>query len=534
MSTDNFLELLAQSIIEFLHLAMETVLGWMDAMPATWPVFAKALLILVVFVLALKVLVAIVAGAGVLPKLLIKRWRLHFWSAYGKSKWATRRALIKAGLTKTGGLFLGQWVKWVVFRQDLSHHGEGHFITIAAPGGGKSSAVIIPILLEAGPGNSFVVSDPSGEITAQTSEDQEKQREVVYLNPFYEDFKKDTGLDYKDTGFNPFDFIENTHDIRNQADILAQYLMVTDRRSMKEYFEDEGKELLSLFIAWMVRYEPKKNRTLSFLHVLLRGNSIPVLQEIIQKNDPLLLYDAKKFFEISQVKPHWMGVLAKAQLATKRYIPTTPLDIHTSKPNGFNPAILKEKDVTVYVLLPSKHLKSNSSWMNLVMGLIGESIGRAGKARPVTMLLDEAPALGFLPDLASQMMQHRKAGLRVWIFTQTVEAMSDEAMYGEKGFKNIFGLCETKQIFNIRQYDTAKTISEICGKTSKSRHSLDKQEDQSTSLAEVPLIRPEDILRLKKSEQILLYENTAPIKARLVPYFTRSRWKKRTNPNPYR
>ncbi len=533
MNTDNFFETLAQSIIAFLGSTMETVLEWMDAMPATWPVFAKVLLILVFFIIALKILVGSLELLSTIPKFLIKLEWLHWRSAYGKSQWATRWALWRKGLTKKGGLFLGQWRLWFFFRRDLYHTGEGHAITISAPGGGKSSSVIIPVLLEAEEGSSYIVSDPSGEITAQTAEDQEKKRKGIYLNPFFEDFKRDTGLDYKDTGFNPFDFIENNHDLRNQADTLARYLCVTDRRAADSYFQDEGKELLSLFIAWIVRYEPEKNRKLSYLHVLLRGEAIPLLEKIIEKNDPLLVHDAKKFFEIAQVKPHWMGVIAKAQLATKRYIPTSPLDIHTSKPNGFDPRILKQEDVVVYVLLPSHHLKANASWMNLVMGLIGESIGKAGTARPVYMLLDELPALGYLPDLCSHMEQYRKAGLRAWLFTQTVEAMSGEDMYGATGFKNILGLCTIKQIFNIRQYETAKTVSDICGKTTKSGHSLNARDNESTSLVEVPLILPELILRLKKLEQIIIYDNLAPIKARLVPYFTRSHWAKRTNPNPY-
>ncbi len=534
MTTDNFLERFAESGIAFLRAGLQTVLGWMEKLPTDWPVFVKALFILVFFIVVLKMFVAIVGWVGEQPQHFLNRWWLHLRSAYGKSKWATRHVLARAGLTKRSGLFLGQCTFWFVFRRDLYHQGEGHAITISSPGGGKSSAVIIPVLLEAEEGTSYIVSDPSGEITAQTAQDQERKRKVVYLNPFFEDFKRATGLDYVDSGFNPFDFFENTHDLRNQADILAQYLCPTDRGARDTFFQDEGRELLSLFIAWMVRYEPKKNRNLTFLYVLLRSHEIDILHEIIQKNDPLMVHDARKFLNMSKVKPQWEGVIAKSRLGTKRYIPTSPLAIHTSKPNGFDPRILKQEDVTVYVLLPSHHLKSSAPWMNLVMGLIGESIGRAGESRPVRMLLDELPALGYLPDLCSHMEQYRKAGLRAWLFTQTVEAMSGEDMYGATGFKNILGLCTIKQIFNIRQYETAKTVSEICGKTTKSGHSLNARENESTSLVEVPLILPELILRLKKLEQIIIYDNLAPIRARLVPYFTRSRWAKRINPNPYR
>jgi len=148
----------------------------------------------------------------------------------------------------------------------------------------------------------------------------------------------------------------------------------------------------------------------------------------------------------------------------------------------------------------------------------------------VTMLLDELPALGFLPDLRSQMRQHRKAGLRTWLLSQSMEALSDEEMYGEKGLQDMFAQCDTKQFFNIRQHRTAKAISEYCGSISLFNRNLDKNSDISMGLAEVPLIRPEDILKLGKKQQIILYKNISSIKARLVPYYTRRHWRRPHEP----
>ena len=96
-------------------------------------------------------------------------------------------------------------------------------------------------------------------------------------------------------------------------------------------------------------------------------------------------------------------------------------------------------------------------------GVFGIAVGRPGEARPVTLLIDEAPSLGYLPDLLPFMGQFRKAGLRVWIFTQTMAQLASDELYGQTGFKAIFGLCSIKQFFSIREPEVAQLASDLCG-----------------------------------------------------------------------
>ena len=135
---------------------------------------------------------------------------------------------------------------------------------------------------------------------------------------------------------------------------------------------------------------------------------------------PVLCRDP--FLGLTEVKPQWFGVASKVALATKRYAPSTPLGEHTKR-DGLDLRRLKREKMTVYLLVPSSMLSVALPWLNLLVGLFSQAIGRPGPAQPVTMLIDEAPALGFLPDLRTAMAQHRKAGLRVWLFTQTYSAL---------------------------------------------------------------------------------------------------------------
>lgn len=498
--------------------------------PSDYPYIIRAL---TVFSIGWLVIVLTFKGLGTLMGGNWRKMFLLLFSPFGKAKWAGWLDLKREGMLKSGGLFLGQWRKWGFWQQDLNHHGEGHFITIAAPGGGKSSAALIPSLLECRTG-SFVVTDPKGELTAITRRYRERLGRVVYLNPFYRDFEKNTGLEYPDSGFNPFDSIENGDNVRSQADNFARLLCVTDRQESGSYFQDEGAELLSLFITWMVRHESPENQNLTYLYELVRSDPQEILRFMDYANDPLIKDDAVRFRDmLRQSSGQWAGAISKAQLATKRYVPTTPLAQHTSK-SGFDPRWLKTENVTVYILLPSEHVQTAAPWLNLVIGLLGEAVGRAGKARPVTFLLDELPALGYLPDLRTQMRQYRSSGLRMWLFSQTTAALSDRDMYGKEGLADLFGLCDTKQFFSIREYDVAADISRMCGETTRTNRNLSNQDNTGHSTVGVPLIRPEEILKLGRKKQIIIRRGTPPIKAWLVPYFKRSVWRSITDKNPYR
>ncbi|PJN93780.1 hypothetical protein CNY89_18445, partial [Amaricoccus sp. HAR-UPW-R2A-40] len=215
---------------------------------------------------------------------------------------------------------------------------------------------------------------------------------------------------------------------------------------------------------------------------------------------------------------------------TKRYAPGSPLGVHTAR-NGFVASDLKAKRVTVYLLVPSSLLASSLPWLNLLVGVFGTAIGRPGPRSPVTLLIDEAPALGFLPDLRAHMAQFRKAGLRVWLFTQTYAAMAGPELYGETGMKEIMGLTTVKQFFSVEEPEVQKLVSELCGMRSVANPST------SGTIGDVgqPLIRPDEVRGLKKWHQLLIVGGLRyPIRAKLVPYFGRRAWRSLVDPNPYR
>jgi type IV secretion system protein VirD4 len=470
------------------------------------------------------------AAAGVVRGAGGSYWlrRLLDLRTFGGARWAGWFDLHRGGLLTPGGLFLGR----SRFR-DIYHTGEGHLFTLGGTGGGKSSGLVVPALCTLTEG-SIVVTDPSGELAAMTARRRAEIGPVIFLNPFGSTFKEGTGLTFRDDGFNPFSVLDpESPNFISDTQKLAQLLMVTDRRESGTYWQDEGAEFLGLMIAKIRLYDLPELHHLAFLHGVVRDdveNIKAVLKAMIEKAHPALVDEAQRFLQLAEVKPQWFGVASKVALATKRYAPSTPLGEHTKK-NGLNLRHLKTEKITVYVLVPSSMLSVALPWMNLVVGLMSIAIGRPGRSRPVTLLIDEAPALGYLPDLRSSMAQYRKAGLRVWLFTQTYAALAAPELYGHDGVKEILGLSAVKQFFSVEEPEVQEMVSKLCGQRSVSNPS------SSGNMGDVgqPLIRPDEVRGLPKWRQIIVRGGLQyPIKARLVPYFKRRAWRAMLDTNPYR
>lgn len=509
-------------------------------MPFDWHPALKGAVLFVGMVIALRLIrmtiTALRYGIG-WPFRRLNLWLLKLRSPFGRSAWASLAMIRAAGMTKPGGLFLGEWRGWFR-RADLFRHGEGHILTIAAPGSGKTTALVIPALMEAGEG-SFIVIDPKAQLAAMTARFRATKGPVIYLNPFAGELAEQTGSPLPDSGFNPLSVLSKGYNLKDDAENLARLLMVTDRRDSGSYWNDEAAGLLAAFMVWQILREPKERQTLAVLWAMVREDAAEIEQRLNWMKgvteSRYLQAEGKKLLSLLKVPPQWQGVISKAQLATQRYAPDTPLGDHTAR-SGLDLASLKREDVTVYLMIPTGRTKVAGPWLNLVMGAIGLAVGRPGRARPVTMLMDEAPALGFLPDLRNWLRESREAGLRAWIFSQTRAALANAELYGENGFADIMGLCETRSFFNIGESTLANEISAMLGeKTEVNRSTRDGAANDNVSVVGVPLMRPEEILRMKLGRQLIVRTGGMnPIRARLVPYWTRTGWSALVDRNPYR
>ena len=181
---------------------------------------------------------------------------------------------------------------------------------------------------------------------------------VVVLNPFAATFKRGTGLDFADDGFNPMSILKpDLPDFKADCDALAASLMVTGRQESSSYWNDEGKAFLSLVLAATVLYEKPKKHHLAHVYRRVREDQEGLgkwLEMVVKKDHPAIRDEASGFSMCWTMPPNnGGGFPAKPPLQTERYAPTTPLGEHVKK-NGFDAEDLKREDVTVFILVPPR------------------------------------------------------------------------------------------------------------------------------------------------------------------------------------
>ncbi len=487
----------------------------------------------------------IAAVLFIVPRLL----RLVFgrlWDAirgipriFGGARFASVRELRRAGLLKPGGRFLGQ-----LRGRDIFMHGEGHCLTIAAQGSGKTTGLIIPTLITYRTG-SVIVTDPKGAITAQTRRLRGEFSQVVVLSPWCDELKGDPnfGLDLGDNGFNPLQLVDGPG-ARTAAATLSGLLLPSAPGAVgnDDYFKQEGRELLEWGMLYQAAFHADKPRTLPALHALIYNS--PLLIKEMQKlavdkslsGDKVLLRPgAFKFSGMAAMGAgaQLAGILGSAATALKVYEDGSLLARHVSK-DGFKLADIKgEKPMTVYLICPPEHLISdNRQWLNLTLALIMQQIGKPGRARETVLLMDEFPAFKYLPNLLPSLEQFREAGLRAHLIAQNPGQIIQE--YGQDGFRRLMGAAEYKQFFRITDPEQARLLSDWLGQTTVRTENRSAKGETSTGLAGVPLIRPEELSGMRRDRQILIRPEGRPVRGNVLPFFRRKEWAAQVEANPYR
>ncbi len=490
--------------------------------PDSWPVWAKVLpYFLIPF--ALRPLVV---------------WRLFRGpNLFGSARWASLREVRRAGMLQAGGRFLG-----TLRGRDLYLHGEGHCLTVAAQGGGKTTGLIIPTLLTYR-GGPVIVTDPKGAITAQTARFRRGLGRVVVLNPWRAELANDPafGLDLGDDGFNPLQAVAVTPEGRKSAGLLAA-LQLPDMPGDEGYWRQEGRELLEWGMLWQALNLPEAQRTLPHLRGMLYDVPEIIAQlEAIAKAEPgdgqgrrALRDGAAKFYGLMAMGAgaQLSGIIGTATTALKIYDRETSLAGHVSK-DGFRLADLKGGEpLTLFVICPPDHLVGDDrKWLNLVLALICQQIGKPGRAIETVLLADEFPALGYLPNLVGALEQFREAGLRAHLIAQNVGQIL--TIYGQDGLRRFWGACENKQFFRITDPEQARLLSAWIGERTERQVSRGSDGRETESLVGVPLVRPDELLRMHSRKQIIIRPELRPIRADVVPFFKRKEWSGLVDPNPY-
>ncbi len=349
--------------------------------------------------------------------------------------------------------------------------GHESLITIAGPGAGKSSALVIPNLLTY-PG-SVVVLDVKGELWEKTA----GHRKAAF-GPVYRFAPTDPSGNTH--AFNPFDFISNDPaEAANDCEVFSHQVILERAQDKDPYWEGKGRDFLWAFAMLLALAAPKAERTMEALGEMLslstvlsdpddRSSGHPDTMGIIHALKTLAEryaipdlrqaattfrdgLDTNRLESVFDAARRHLSVfgrsgLVRRALATSdwhpldlRRRPGTSLYICIDEPKGFG-AIIR--------LLVYQHFR------------LLKNHAATRDEPPITFFLDEMPQLGNFTSVLDMQDVGRSAGLRLWMFAQSYGQLVQH--YGAARAPGIVDACRVRT-FLQPQADEIKFIAPALG-----------------------------------------------------------------------
>ena len=357
----------------------------------------------------------------------------------------------------------------------VTYSGEGHLITFAPTGTGKTSGPVISNALTH-PGQ-LIVLDIKGEVYAATAEARRKMGQEVCVIDLRDGKESDE--------LNPLDLAmrSGTDPAAVGRSFAAEFIERT-ANERDRFWSDWSETMIGGSIAWLITDCETEERRLSRMF------------DLFTEDDPCyclaVLLDEKKVSNRA-AKTAFVGLLQLSDRETRpsvigtvqshlrlldsdlvrRVTDTTTVDID---------GLLAGKPISLYFIVPPFRLHAYRPLLRIwLSGLIQLLTQRAHPPKERTLMLcDEAGNLGKMETLLTAATLLRSSGVTLWSFWQNAAQLN---IYGAQA-NTLTDNAGVIQIFGVRNFRMAQEIANVIGGVSA-----------------------EELLRMNNDEQMLLIES---------------------------
>jgi type IV secretion system protein VirD4 len=459
-------------------------------------------------------------------------------TTYGSARWASQDEIVRAGLTRSAGVFLGR----VHLHRDgayLRHDGPEHVMAFAPTRSGKGVGLVVPTLLS-WPG-SAVIHDIKGENWQLTAGWRTRFSHCLLFNP----------TDARSAAYNPLLEVRRgdheVRDVQNIADILVDPEGALERRN---HWEKTSHALLVGAILHVLYADADK--TLRGVANFLSDPARPfeltlhLMMTSVHLGDrphPVVASAAREVLNKSDNERS--GVLSTAMSFLGLYRDPTVAAVTSRCDWRIADLIDCACPVSLYLVVPPSDISRTKPLIRLLLNQIGRRLtesldGSDGIVRNhrLLLMLDEFPALGRLDFFESALAFMAGYGLRAFLIAQSLNQI-DKA-YGPN--HAILDNCHVRIAFATNDERTAKRISDALGTATELRaqrnyaghrlapwlgHLMVSRQETAR-----PLLTPGEVMQLPPDEAVVMVSGHAPIQAHKIRYYQDANFKRRVLPAP--
>lgn len=438
---------------------------------------------------------------------------------FGAARWLTVREAFQFSILGAGGLIVGKLGRQLLRFSDV----EGSVVVFAPQGAGKGVGVVVPNLLTYA--GSVICTDPKGENHAVT------RRRRADFGPVYCLDVANPDLSHR---FNPMDALRRDELVAvEDCRRLAELLMPKGARDEDDHWRKRSVSILTGFLLHVLdRYGDDPDRcNLATVDGLLSAplSELEDTLALMLHSPQLVVRSVAGRLQASLDTEEGLNLLSNLSKGTEIWGAGRVLG-RLARRSDFE----LERDVvgrvaTLFLKVPEDMQTVYAPFMRVMVGLALHAVARVGKTgvavdRPL-FLLDEAAALGHIPEL-EEGMGHLRAYARAVIIFQDLGQL--RATY--RKWQSLLANAGCQVFFGVNDQDTAELVSTMLGDRTVEVRSVGVNTGAGTVLAHQQnagmgeagrrLMQASEILRMGREEALVFVRGLPhPIRCRRLEYF---------------
>jgi len=333
-----------------------------------------------------------------------------------------------------------------------------HIAVFAPTGAGKGASFVVPFLFTCR--DSCVVVDvKSGELARLTADARRRMGHEVYLlDPFREVTKTPATL-------NVLDFVDKDSPfaIDDCREIASAIVDRTNEKGDNSHFLDNAEAGIASNSALMVQYGTGKMKSLQGVcDICSSPDNWQLAIKRMCESDAWDKMLARMGGDLTHLKERELASSLSTIARFLRFL-STPTIAESTRSSSFNPADLKKKKMTVYLILPTHRAEQLSQLLRLWMGAMLRGVVKEGLQRKTTVhfVIDEANLVGNMPQLSQTLTIGRGFGAKLQLYYQDMGQL--KKCWPDRAEQTL--LANTAQVyFAVNDYPTAKAIEDRLGK----------------------------------------------------------------------
>lgn len=404
------------------------------------------------------------------------------------------------------GVILGKIGDRLIMRES---RGVGNLAVFSLPGGGKTTAQIIPTALRFG--GSVLAIDIKGDILHAT---REHRKRIKVFAP--DDLTASCH-------YNPLYGIEKLSNVERRAYIeqLAYTLLPDTQDDDGKYFIEGGRDYFC-GVALDLLHRDIHATFPEIAEAIVTGNAFDWTTRIVNEGCNMAKsYVASYMGSNEKNVAGAYGVIVKC---LRPYYDTTLSELLDGDVDCITPETL-ENGWDIYIEIPQDKIQQYAPITAILVQhfmaafMRRPDVSSGTKTRPIIFLLDEFPQLQLdYKTLSSALATLRSKGVSLYMAMQSIAQLTQ--LYGDAGFRSIIDTCAYISIMSAQDTQSRKYFSELCGTRKVLKIGTSQGENsssRSTQEEREPIFQPEDFGNL--NDDVIIIANGKYIRAQKTYFF---------------